>query len=71
MQKYFRELEKGDAFKCLESIYIKTSMEAHSNAVCLHNGHSITFVEEAVVYPVALSYRWPGEPALDFIISRR
>ena len=69
--KYFKELEVGEAFKCVDSIYIKTSEKSNSNAVCLHNGHSITFVGEAGVCPVTLSYRWPGEPVLDFIISRR
>lgn len=69
--KYFKELKKGDAFICLQTAYIKISDASASNAICLHNGNSITFCDEAGVSPIQLTYVSEGGYPLDFIISRR
>lgn len=68
---HFKELKKGDAFKCLETCYIKVSEDGASNAIDLHTGHFITFVDNASVQPIQLTYTIPGLKPLDFIISRR
>lgn len=68
---YFKELKKGDAFKCLETCYIKISDEGASNAIDLHTGHSITFADNAGVQSIQLTYVIPGLKPLDSIISRR
>lgn len=69
--KYFKELQVGDAFKCLETCYIKIATGKASNAICLHNGHHVTFCDEAGVIPIYLSYRYEGDIQLDFSIPRR
>jgi hypothetical protein len=69
--KSFKELKRGEAFKCLETCYIKISNDKASNAICLHNGHHVTFCDEAGVIPIYLSYRYEGDIQLDFSIPRR
>lgn len=66
--KYFKELKRGEAFKCLETCYIKISDDTASNAICLHNGHRVTFCDNAGVCPIELRYVIDG---VDLAIPRR
>ena len=72
---YFSELEVGDAFQCLETCYIKISDKGASNAICLHNGHSITFTPYAGVKKIELQYKILGVDQADepdcYHINRR